>query len=396
MKKNVMRKCGWMAAVAAVCLLPCVAVAAVATPLGVLDPEDATAYLTAGAQIFKGDLVKQGNGTTTLSLADVHTAGGRIVVADGTLAVSGATAANDPGKPWGVLSNAVVWLDASMPETIGFVEGSSVNVSEWRDVRETGTGSASSPYLYRRAVAYTNIGHSATYAPDPAGWFPEYVPANGGENAYVDFGQYSSGRMVRFLDISGNVSAISNMRHAFVVLGTHDGHYGFLFNPGSGNVIFVPQSYGNLVNCTPGKFIQQAAGWSVLLTGVFRVDGKAVDPVNEAGPNGGYQLLDIAAGKDGWNPVGLFSHDTIASQANGYRQGGGRLCEAILFDKPLEERDRLKIEAYLRWKWFGAEVAAPTCFVNKDATLAIDNSGGGVQRSDGYRQRSGNARSRNA
>ena len=49
MKKNVMRKCGWMAAVAAVCLLPCVAGAAAATLLGVLDPEDATAYLSGGA-----------------------------------------------------------------------------------------------------------------------------------------------------------------------------------------------------------------------------------------------------------------------------------------------------------------------------------------------------------
>ena len=112
MNKNVMRKYGWMVAVAAVCLLPCVAGATEATPLGVLDPEDATAYLSGGAQIFKGDLVKQGTGTNALSLADVHTGKGRVVVADGMLAFSGAAAANDPGKPWSVLSNAVVWLDA--------------------------------------------------------------------------------------------------------------------------------------------------------------------------------------------------------------------------------------------------------------------------------------------
>ena len=99
MKKNVMRKCGWMAAVAAVCLLPCVTGATEARPLGVLDPEAATAYLSTGAQIFKGDLVKQGTGTNALSLADVHVGKGRMIVADGMLAFSGSAAANDPGKP---------------------------------------------------------------------------------------------------------------------------------------------------------------------------------------------------------------------------------------------------------------------------------------------------------
>ena len=79
MNKNVMRKYGWMVAVAAVCLLPCVAGATEATPLGVLDPEDATTYLSAGAQIFKGDLVKQGTGTNALSQADIHTGKGRVV-----------------------------------------------------------------------------------------------------------------------------------------------------------------------------------------------------------------------------------------------------------------------------------------------------------------------------
>ena len=377
MKKNVMRKCGWMAAVAAVCLLPCVAGAAEATLLGVLDPEDATAYLSGGAQIFKGDLVKQGTGTNALSLADVHAAKGRIVVADGMLAFSGASAANDPGKPWSVLSNAVVWLDASLPGTIDFVEGSSVNVSQWRDVRETGDGTGGSPYQYWRAVSYTNLEHSATYAPDSDAWFPTYSPANEGENAYVDFGQYSSGRTMRFRDSSGNLKRVEYLRHAFVVLGTHDGHYGFVFDPGSGDTIYVPQWYGNLVRCEMNHFIQSSAGWSVLLSGVFRVDGVAVDPVNDAKPNGGYQLLDIIAGKDGWRPQGFFSHNNTASDAYGYRQGGGRLCEAILFNKPLDERDRVKVEAYLRHKWFGAKVSAASYVVGEKATLAIDNSGGG-------------------
>ena len=373
MKKNVMRKCGWMAAVAAACLLPCVAGATEATPLGVLDPEDATAYLSGGAQIFKGDLVKQGTGTNALSLADVHAAKGRIVVADGMLAFSGASAANDSGKPWSVLSNAVVWLDASLPGTIDFVEGSSVNVSQWRDVRETGDGTTANPYLYTRAVSFTNLEHHATYAPDPDGWFPVYQPSVGGANAYVDFGQYSSGRMVLFQDPNGAKKTIQYLRHAFVVLGTQGGHYGFIFNPGSGNAVYVPKWYNLLTECTMYSFIQSSGGWATLPAGVFRVDGVSIDPTVDK-PNGDYQLLDIKTGAQqgqspgigdgGWLVEGLFSHNKIANASNGYRQGGGRLCEILLFTKPLGESDRLKVEAYLRHKWFGAKVSTPSYVVS--------------------------------
>ena len=373
MKKNVMRKCGWMAAVAAVCLLPCVAGAAEATPLGVLDPEDATAYLSGGAQIFKGDLVKQGTGTNALSLADVHAAKGRIVVADGMLAFSGASAANDPGKPWSVLSNAVVWLDASLPGTIDFVEGSSVNVSQWRDVRETGDGTSAHPYLYTRAVSFTNLAHHATYAPDPNGWFPVYQPSEDGANAYVDFGQYSSGRMVYFKDAGGATKKIQYLRHAFVVLGTQGGHYGFIFNPGTDSPVFVPNSYNNLVDCKLRPFVQSTTGWTVLLSGVVRVDGTAVDPSVEK-PNGDYQLLDIKTGKTGWKVEGLFSHNQLTG-GNGYRQGGGRLCEIILFDRTLEEPERLRVEAYLRHKWFGAQVSSPSWAVGGHGAVSLEAGG---------------------
>ena len=355
-------------------LLPFAVEAAEAMPIGVVDPGDATAYLANGTQIFKGDLVKQGTGTNALSQADIHTGKGRVIVADGSLAVSGATAANAPGQPLSVLANAVIWLDASLPGTIDFVEDSGTNVSQWRDVRETGAGTAGSPFLYPRAVAFTNLSHSATFAPDPNGWFPVYVASAGGENAYVDFGQYSSGRMVDFKAPDGSAKVISPLRHAFVVLGTHDGHYGFIFNPGSGSATFVPKDYTTLTSCVlPSAFIQPSGGWSTLLSGLFRVDGVVVDPVKEARPNGGWQLLDIKPGRDGWSVNGLFSHDHIAESTAGYgfRQGGGRLCEAILFDKPLEEADRLKVEAYLRHKWFGTKVSEPTFAVGESGSMSL-------------------------
>ena len=343
-----------------------------------VDPDVGTRYLADGAasseQIFHGDLVKQGAGTNTLSLADVHASKGRIVVADGTMNLAGATSLNAPEKPWSVLSNAVVWLDASLSETVRFVEGSSVNVQDWLDVRETGDGSGENPFVYRRAVAITNIGHSATYAPDPNGWFPTYSPAAEGEKAYVDFGQYSSGRMVRFQNKSGSQWDVNPLRHAFVVIGTHDGHYGFIFNPG-GDPVFVPQNYNSLVNCHLNNFIQSTVGWTALISGVFRVDGVVVDPVNTK-PNGDYQLLDIRAGRSNWIVKGLFSHNLYSDDTNGYRQGGGRLCEIVLFDRTLEEPERLRVEAYLRHKWFGTKMPKTDYVVGANGTLEIDNSMG--------------------
>ena len=199
-------------------------------------------------------------------------------------------------------------------------------------------------------------------------------PSVDGANAYVDFGQYSSGRMVYFRDASGATKQITYLRHAFVVLGTQGGHYGFIFNPGNNNAVYVPQSYNNLVNCQLNNFIQSSGGWTVLLSGVFRVDGTAVDPSAEK-PNGDYQLLDIKTGKAGWLVEGLFSHNQHSSASTGYRQGGGRLCEIILFDRTLEEPERLRVEAYLRHKWFGAQVSSPSWAVGGHGAVSLEAGG---------------------
>ena len=87
-----------------------------------------------------------------------------------------------------------------------------------------------------------------------------------------------------------------------------------------------------------------------MASGLFRVDGRPVDP-SVSGPNGGYQLLDITPGRGGWHVEGLFSHNAIANDNDGYRQGGGRLCEVILFATPLDESNRVAVAAYLQRKW---------------------------------------------
>ncbi len=326
------------------------AACALAAGAGVARLPDAGA--ASGPRTFTGELRKQGPGTTSVARDDLCAVGAaRLVVADGTLAVAAADGAPPPLPAPAALDAAALWLDAARPATILPADGVAGTVGTWLDARETGDGSAANPYVRPRAVAFTNLAHSAAYAPDPEGWFPRYVPASGGACAYVDFGRYSSGRNVRFAAADGSGFAVGGVRQAFAVLGTQDGGYGFVFNPGSHHAVFVPKSYKTLAEGTlPTAFLQPAGGWRTLASGLFRVDGRPVDP-SVSGPNGGYQLLDITPGRDGWHVEGLFSYNAIANDNDGYRQGGGRLCEVILFASPLDESNRVAVTAYLQRKW---------------------------------------------
>lgn len=326
------------------------AACALAAGAGVARLPDAGA--ASGPRTFTGELRKQGPGTTSVARDDLCAVGAaRLVVADGTLAVAAADGAPPPLPAPAALDAAALWLDAARPATILPADGVAGTVGTWLDARETGDGSAANPYVRPRAVAFTNLAHSAAYAPDPEGWFPRYVPASGGACAYVDFGRYSSGRNVRFAAADGSGFAVGGVRQAFAVLGTQDGGYGFVFNPGSYHAVFAPKSYKTLAEGTlPTAFLQPAGGWRTLASGLFRVDGRPVDP-SVSGPNGGYQLLDITPGRDGWHVEGLFSHSAIANDNDGYRQGGGRLCEVILFASPLDESNRVAVAAYLQRKW---------------------------------------------
>lgn len=362
------------------------AACALAAGAGVARLPDAGA--ASGPRTFTGELRKQGPGTTSVARDDLCAVGAaRLVVADGTLAVAAADGAPPPLPAPAALDAAALWLDAARPATILPADGVAGTVGTWLDARETGDGSAANPYVRPRAVAFTNLAHSAAYAPDPEGWFPRYVPASGGACAYVDFGRYSSGRNVRFAAADGSGFAVGGVRQAFAVLGTQDGGYGFVFNPGSSHAVFAPKNYKALAEGTlPTAFLQPAGGWRTLASGLFRVDGRPVDP-SVSGPNGGYQLLDITPGRDGWHVEGLFSHNAIANDNDGYRQGGGRLCEVILFATPLDESNRVAVAAYLQRKWGTRGAALSLATAGAGRVLKTGDGGWTLATLDGSESR---------
>lgn len=362
------------------------AACALAAGAGVARLPDAGA--ASGPRTFTGELRKQGPGTTSVARDDLCAVGAaRLVVADGTLAVAAADGAPPSLPAPAALDAAALWLDAARPATILPADGVAGTVGTWLDARETGDGSAANPYVRPRAVAFTNLAHSAAYAPDPEGWFPRYVPASGGACAYVDFGRYSSGRNVRFASADGSGFAVGGVRQAFAVLGTQDGGYGFVFNPGSSHAVFAPKNYKALAEGTlPTAFLQPAGGWRTLASGLFRVDGRPVDP-SVSGPNGGYQLLDITPGRDGWHVEGLFSHNAIANDNDGYRQGGGRLCEVILFATPLDESNRVAVAAYLQRKWGTRGAALSLATAGAGRVLKTGDGGWTLATLDGSESR---------
>lgn len=326
----------------------------------------------------EGEIRKTGTETASLALDSLSSVNGEIVAAGGTLAVSEAEASAGFAAPSNVLLAAALWLDASRPGTVLLEPGSAENVSQWLDVRETNTAADSAcAYSRVRAASYTNFDHSAAaVAAGPGRWFPTHHPAGDATNAaaYIDFGGYASGQRLRFLNSAGGVTNVSPFRQVFAVFGSQGGAWGFLFDPSGNNAVMVPAAYSLLADRTLYPFMQDAAGAGCILSGTFRIDRAAVNPL-AAVPNGGYQLMEIQTGTSGWSVDGFFSHDDIASEANGYRQGGGRLCEVLAYTNVLSETERMRVETYLWRKWFSAADDAASFRVGAAGTLAIGADG---------------------
>ena len=85
-------------------------------------------------------------------------------------------------------------------------------------------------------------------------------------------------------------------------------------------------------------------------SGVVRQDGLPSYPVG-AGLNGAWQVLTIV-------PTGLlnasgFSLGPTANGSDGSLSGGQRIAEVIIYDSILDDNSIVRIENYLRQKWFG-------------------------------------------
>ena len=96
-----------------------------------------------------------------------------------------------------------------------------------------------------------------------------------------------------------------------------------------------------------------------------RLNGEWMNP-GVAGYSGGNDLLSYVS----YIPVvmGAFGFN----QGNIYASGGGMLGEYIAYSRGLNERNALKVEAYLRKKWFNADTPGFTPAVVSNLTVAAN------------------------
>lgn len=267
---------------------------------------------------------------------------GTVVVPSGIVTLeTGGTFAY--GIPSDVLAKAALWVDASVAASVQGVEGLPGRVAQWLDCREpdlTLTGEAGA-YAYTRLVALTNVTHASA---DVATWFPSYVAASDGANAFLDFGGYGSGQCLRCRDAKGNTKTI-DVRWAFVVYGTENYQWGFLFNEAKAS--FVPGSYNEGGFNKTRYFAHLNGGDNTprARTGRYRCDREIVDPITTL-LTAGFHVLDFPIADGDFHVSGFFD-----DRGNSGRQGGGRLCEVVLFTGALTEAERLAVETYLYRKW---------------------------------------------
>ena len=109
-------------------------------------------------------------------------------------------------QPTEIMNRAAFWVDAGT--NVQLRAGTENEVAAWLDVRETGTGSAASPYLYTRAVTFTNE------------WLTAFPLAQSYlEKPGVYCRGFGSGCFLNWVKPDGAQANIEGLRHVFVVHG---------------------------------------------------------------------------------------------------------------------------------------------------------------------------------
>ena len=281
--------------------------------------------LVAASVSGAGTLAKFGAGTLYVDAlrdasADIEVTGGKLQVRSAVIP----TADDLPADPY-------FRVDASNPDSLTFASGSDVNVATWK--------SSSGDLTWQH------------WGVDPAVLKPDrlngramidFGPAKIGSNgAYFYFPQNDRLQSLFFVEntAAGGATVIGS-RDSYSKCGIVRGNWYERYNKSqdpdfSKDDPLVSLSYGGGLGSRGAR---------------VRLNGTAVDPTT-TGFSGGNDL------------VSLVSYVNISSDAFGYNTGhtsfanGGMLGEYVAYARGLSSRDALKVEAYLRKKWFGQDTA---------------------------------------
>ena len=318
--------------------------------------------------MLEGPMRKIGEAQTTLPLSRVSSVNGEIVVYDGTLKMTEDKTRELMDVPQSLLETAAFWVDAGT--NVVSYSSNSVNwVTQWLDVREP---DVNPPYEYMRAVSQVNLTNALpTWVEDSAGVSNQYP--------YVWFGGFGNGRWMNWQDTDSVAQNITGIYHAYIVHGCQES-YGFILGAPTDTDIIGDFHIDDFSSSTAlnGTIWHDRQPMQPVKTGRTFLNGRVVDgTVEYCLP--GYQLLEVEAGTSAATANNFCSYRNYFNSTFGYRVGGGRLCEVLIFTHRLTEAERLKIERYLMEKWLPVTASVPPVYVYGEATAGLEVEAGVTQ-----------------
>ncbi|MGN0852603.1 MAG: hypothetical protein ACI4Q3_04415 [Kiritimatiellia bacterium] len=283
-------------------------------------------------------------------------------------------------EPTEIMAHAALWMEAS--QNVRLLEGSEDEVADWLDVRETGAGTEENPFVYARAVAFTN----------------DWLTAFPLQQSYLEKpGVYcrglGSGCFMNWVKPDGTQENVTGIRHAFVAYGGPTGKGTFLGQRPSNGPYF--QRNSDILWCSHNSENTPLFAARTYLNGV-EVDGpRTTMPKNASHVVEVQALNELFKAMCFWNDRDMQLKTTAgtnmavnaegskvnailgttAQTGGGDRAGGEYLHEVLLFTNSLTTAERMAVSDWLNQKWRGvkppAEPPATSVALATGATLEL-------------------------
>ena len=262
-------------------------------------------------------------------------------------------------EPTEIINRAAFWMESS--QNVQMKDGSADEVETWLDVRETGDGSEANPFVYTRAVAFTNDWLTA---------FP--VQKVYQEKTGVYCHDYGSGCFMNWLRPDGAQQNLTGIRHLFIahggvnskgdILGQRKDGQPYLQRSGNNPLwinhnsenkpIHASRTYLNGHEVDPFTTTYPASSIHVVEVETLDLPLGAMCFFNDRDmqlkTTAGTNMANNAEGKAMNAILG------IAAQTGGNNRAGGEyLFEVLLFTNSLTVVERMAVSDWLNQKWRG-------------------------------------------
>ena len=287
----------------------------------------------------EGTLIKRGPGTLVIQRASMFR--GALQVEEGSVSIRTGGAATTQPLPVNTtpaLTNQLaLWLDAS--KNVIQQDGA---VSHWFDVRDLPAPPVGESGVTNYPWARRETGANAPLAATDATGKP-----------CVDFGVRvagTGGAWLQWTAQDADVWQCTNVYTVVMAVACENGGGSFLGDLQSSDFA------RGLAAATGGRYLlQHGVSSPSLIQGDAYVDGELVDPLKSC-PKSGCQILTFVMRSKNETTLPMVCAANFGRDRD-EETGGFRLYEVLIYDRVLNEDERILISQYLDEKWFGRDMA---------------------------------------